>query len=79
MLGILHNVLKQGVFQQIIKVAYTTQQCIKMVYVGNVILYGFDLDVRVVKLRHSWVSGKNWVYESVNVLGGAIRTDFVPQ
>ena len=30
-------------------------------------------------MRYGWVFGKNRVYESVNVLGGAIRTDFFPQ
>ena len=42
-------------------------------------IYGLDLDVRVSKLKYGWASGKNRVYESVNVLGGAILADFVPQ
>ena len=42
-------------------------------------IYGFDLGVRVKKLRYGWVLGKNRVYESVNVLGVAIRADSVPQ
>ena len=31
------------------------------------------------KMGSGWVSGKNRVYKSVNVLEGAIRADFVPQ
>ena len=30
-------------------------------------------------MRYGWVFGENRVYESVNVLGGAIQTDFVPK
>ena len=38
-----------------------------------------DLEVRVTKARNGWVFSKNRVYESVNVLGRAVRADFVPQ
>ena len=38
-----------------------------------------DLGVRVTKLRNAWVFSKNRLYETVNVLGRAIRADFFPQ
>ena len=38
-----------------------------------------DLEVRVTKARNGWAFSKNRVYESVNVLGRAVRADFVPQ
>ena len=71
--------MKQGVLQQSNKIEYTTHQCIKTVYLGNVRTYGLDLGVGVIKLRNGWAFGKSRVCESANVLGGAIRTDFVPQ
>ena len=49
------------------------------VYFGNLKKYGLDLDVRVIKMRYVRAFGKSRVYESVIVLGGAIRADFVPQ
>ena len=57
-------------------IAYTTHQGLKTVCFGNVKLDGLDLGVRVIESRYGWAFG---VYESVNVLGGAMRTDFVPQ
>ena len=71
--------IKQGVLQQGNKIAYTTQQCIKTVYFGNVIIYGSNLGVQIIKVTYVWAFGKNQVYESVNVPGGEIRTDSVPQ
>ena len=38
-----------------------------------------DLGVRVIKMRNGWAFGKNQVYESVNILGRAMRANFVPQ
>ena len=38
-----------------------------------------DLGVRVIELRLGWASDRTRVYESVNVLGGSIRTYFFPQ
>ena len=69
--------MKQGVLQQTIKVAYTTHHCFKMVYFDNVIIYGLDLGVRVIKLSYGCASVKNRVYESVNVIEGEIRTVLV--
>ena len=38
-----------------------------------------ELGVRVTKMRESWGFGRNRMCQSVNVLGRAIRADFVPQ
>ena len=74
----LNNVKKQGVLQKSNRIAYTTHQCIKTVYFVNVIIYGLDLGVGVKKLRYGWAFGKKRVHDSVNILRGAIWTDFVP-
>ena len=42
-------------------------------------MYGLDLGVRVIRLRNGGAFGRNRVFESVNVIGGAMRTDFAPQ
>ena len=42
-------------------------------------MYGSNLGVRDIKVTHDWTFGENQLYESVNVLGGAMRTNFVPQ
>ena len=51
--------MKQAVLRQNNKIADTTHQCIETVYFDNVIIYGLDLDVRVIKLRYGWVVGNN--------------------
>ena len=42
-------------------------------------IYETDLGVRVTKVRNGWAFNKNRVFESVDILGPAIRADFVPQ
>ena len=42
-------------------------------------MHGIDLGVRVKKLKLKWVFGKNRMYGSVNVLGGAIRVNCFTQ
>ena len=38
---------------------------------------GMDFSAQNLELRYGWALSENQVYESVNVLGGAIRAIFV--